>query len=576
MGDAPVDSGLFISRGQTVKVSHCSASLDVQAISSALRGGYSLHGLIGGVQLALPLGPEGGQWAGNANITAMFCGWDLTVAYRIERNGSEDFRVVSVAGRGSTLLCPLPASSNRGDVFNTTLSLQADWVSAGAGWKAAVGLEAWEIQPRLASALQRAVLLGVVLVLVAGLAAHRSVVRIVRRDLSDDHVAFRAVMAHGLSRIVDDEEAERGGGWLSVGGDAFVAPRRPFLLAALVGVGAQAALAFAATAVLTNVGAFPWREGGRTLVVLLLVHCVSGVAQGTVTARLLRSMRCQVTPVAAVSLTLSLSALGVHAYVCAIAGGSLAAIPPSAWLLLLALVVVVQGPLALLGASRCGTRGYSIPVEVPVIPRQVSLEGLPATVRPGPTKLAVFALVGFLCFAVVSLDLLVLLRAIFEGVSPPVVWTFIVNLILCAVLVSLLSIMHTFSHLKNESHRWWWDACLLPTFFGPCFLILCSAFAAPAAWASEPASFILFWSYSVLIALVLTLALSAISFLASFAFILKLYTWGKVTNEALPKPGDIDLELEELDVDMPEDSRLFARKKDGEEEEEEEEEDELL
>lgn len=458
-----------------------------------------------------------------------------------------------------------------------TLTASLSWVESQSGAKAAHAASSLSLQPEMARLFPRLALVSLVLVILLLSLVLVLVVLPIRHDLSDHSVNLRAVLAHGVSRVVDDELAEGPGGWLSLAADIAVPPRHPRCLVRVVAVGLQVAASVVGALLLACSGSFEWRRGWALLGAVALMHAAAHLPVAYVAARLstalvpsrdgrpgglLVSALAQGTPLLVALLTHA--ALVVYASSSSSSSSSSPSLSSSntrmlwglsrpVWLYLWAHPVALT--LAGVLAYRLGAATAIKPLFAPPV---IPAHDPPAARRPWfltpAGKSLVFACCGGVALLLVLGPAVAVLRSLFGGVPSLELWSPLASALLLVIGVAAGSVTFTFARLRCEDPRWAWDALLLPASSGLWFAFLAAAYIAhqPCAVVRNKPNNMALWVYTGWLAAALSAATAAISLLASFVFLRVLYRRASPAIEASTPADDVNqfddgIELQDLD-----------------------------
>ena len=325
----------------------------------------------------------------------------------------------------------------------------------------------------------------------------------------------------------DDELAEDLSGWKLVHTDVFRPPQHGIWLAPLVGSGSQLAFMVGGLLLLSTLGILnpSFRGGYISLGIALFVF--AGLFSGYFSARIYRTFggrdwkRNVFVTATMIPGLLFGTVFGLNMFTWARASST--AIPFGTLVALLILWLGIQLPLVYVGAwygfIRVGE--YNHPVRPAVIPRQIPRQPW----YSGGLQGAILA--GGIPFAVLSVELNFVFRALWlEQTSFYYVYGFlsVVSLIAIATVVET-SIIATYLLLCRENYKWWWHAFVTGGSSALWMFGYCAWCFYTTLHIEGFVSTLLFFTYSGMACLVYGLLTGTIGFLASYAFVRRIYRY---------------------------------------------------
>lgn len=382
---------------------------------------------------------------------------------------------------------------------------------------------------RVSAGRQKMQWFAVVNSLMLALFLSASLAAVLLRTLRRDCARYGLSAAAALGDSFDDEDDDDFGvsaGWRTLRGDVFRAPARSGLLCVLCGSGSQLVLVALVTLLGALFGVLTPHRRGSVLTGLLAAWVLSTGVAGYVAARLHKAMggtRWKRVTVG-VAFLLPGVAFGVFTMLNVVmwSAGSIGAAPALAMALLLVLWLGVSVPLAFAG-TYFGYRhkAYNFAVRTNEIPRPIPAQ--PWLLRAP----RVYALCGLVPFAVVCIELRLILNSIWQNEFYHMFAFLFSVFVLLAITCAEVSVVLVFLKLSNSDYMWWWDSWLACASSGV-YVFLYSLYylashAGDGGGGSLPAQF-LFVSYSLLCSLMFALLTGAIGFLSSLAFTRRIYS----------------------------------------------------
>eukprot|EP00047_Mylnosiga_fluctuans_P003679 m.230337 g.230337 ORF g.230337 m.230337 type:complete len:629 (-) comp12047_c0_seq1:1325-3211(-) len=320
----------------------------------------------------------------------------------------------------------------------------------------------------------------------------------------------------------DEEDQVEPTGWKLVHGDVMRPPVHPTWLVTLVGTGVQLLSMLIVTLIVACLGMLSPASRGALMTAAIFVFMFMGLIAGYFAGRLYRTLNGQTWKSAAIQLAVFFPAaiFGTGFLLNFFIWGqhSSGAVPFTTMLALLFMWVGISLPLVI-GGFYFGYRkgAYDTSLKINQIPRQVPPQQ--AYLEP-PVSVAV---AGILPFGAVFIELFFILGAIWENQFYYLFgFLFLVALVL-VISCAEITIVLIYLQLCAENYHWWWRSFLLG---GSCaiYVFLYSVFYYATKLSIDDAvATLLYFGYSLLMALGVFLATGTIGFYSAFIFIRKIY-----------------------------------------------------
>ncbi|KAA8903594.1 hypothetical protein FN846DRAFT_953893 [Sphaerosporella brunnea] len=322
----------------------------------------------------------------------------------------------------------------------------------------------------------------------------------------------------------EDEALEDVTGWKLVHGDVFRPPNMGGLFAPVIGSGVQLALVVVALIVLSATGVLNPSYRGGFISFGLFLFVFGGVFSGYFSTRVYKTFKGENWKKNALMTALifpgflfsSIFVLNLFVW----AQASSTAIPFSTLLALLFMWLCIALPLVFVGSYFGFKRDpWEHPTRTTMIARQMPVQ--PWYLRPIPSVL----LGGLIPFAVIFIELLFVFKSLWQDKSTYYYMFGFLGLIAGVLILTVMeiSIITTYFMLCAENWQWWWRSFLVGA--GSAFWVfLYSGWyywtrLAVHGWVSG----LLFFAYSALACCVYGVLVGTMGFLASYAFVRKIY-----------------------------------------------------
>ncbi|ORZ15076.1 hypothetical protein BCR42DRAFT_416346 [Absidia repens] len=345
------------------------------------------------------------------------------------------------------------------------------------------------------------------------------VAMILIRALHKDISRYNAVEAQ--------EDVQEDYGWKLVHGDVFRPPVRSMWLAVIVGNGAQLVAMGASTLVFAVLGFLSPSNRGALATVMVILFMVYSCIAGFISARLYKmnggeswktNMLLTATffPGAILGSLFALNFLLIGSH-------SSGAVPFGTMMAILGIWTVIALPLSVAG-SYLGFRRPKIehPVRTNQIPRQVPDQ--PTYLRSWPSIL----MGGTLPFGAIFIELYFIMNSIwFHRIYYGIGFLFLVFLVL-VLTCSQVTILMCYFHLCNEDYHWSWRAFLTSGAAGFYVFLYSVYYYFNKLAITSLTSTLLYFGYSAILSILLTVMTGSIGYLACLFFLQKIFSSIKV------------------------------------------------
>jgi len=349
---------------------------------------------------------------------------------------------------------------------------------------------------------------------------------ILARNLHRDIAAY--------NRLAQDEEQRHGAGedreetgWKLVHADVFRAPgRRPLLLCAALGTGAQLGLMALLTVAFATLGFLSPANRGSLLIAVLLLFVALGASAGYTSATFYKTFKGKkwqkCTLVTAFGYPGACFALFFLMNLYTSALGSTQAVPFLSMLALLVLWFGISVPMVFLGAYF----GYRRPaMEFPCV-----TSNIPRQIPDQPWYLSTWfvALIGgILPFGACFVELFFILSSVWMGQYYYVFGFLFLVCIILVVTAAEITMVLTYFQLCAENYHWWWRSFLTAGSTGA-YVFLYSCLYFHNLEANLFVTYLLYFGYTALTCLGLSLAVGAVGTGAALWLNRKIYASVKV------------------------------------------------
>uniref|UniRef100_UPI00398E80D4 transmembrane 9 superfamily member 2 n=1 Tax=Pristiophorus japonicus TaxID=55135 RepID=UPI00398E80D4 len=323
------------------------------------------------------------------------------------------------------------------------------------------------------------------------------------------------------------EEAQEEFGWKLVHGDVFRPPRKGMILSVFLGSGAQIFIMIFVTLFFACLGFLSPANRGSLMTCSVVLWVLLGTPAGYVAARfyksfggekwktnvLLTSIMCPGIVFADFFL-MNLILWGE---------GSSAAIPFGTLVAVLALWFGISVPLTFIGAY-FGFKKHAIehPVRINQIPRQIPDQSFYTKSLPG------IVMGGILPFGCIFIQLFFILNSIWSHQMYYMFGFLFLVFIILVITCSEATVLLCYFHLCAEDYHWHWRSFLTSGFTAVYFLIYAVHYFYSKLQITGTASIILYFGYTMIMALIFFLFTGTIGFFACFWFVSKIYSVVKV------------------------------------------------
>ncbi|KAJ4292606.1 hypothetical protein N0V90_009269 [Kalmusia sp. IMI 367209] len=333
----------------------------------------------------------------------------------------------------------------------------------------------------------------------------------------------------GEADISDDEDMEDTTGWKLVHGDVFRKPAYASFLSALIGSGIQLLFAIIGILILSAVGVLnPSFRGGYVSVGVGL-WLFAGLFSGYFSSRLYKTFGLQqwkqnVFRTASLVPGLLFSTtfiLNLFVWIQA----SSTALPFTTLVGLIALWLFIQLPLVYIGAWY-GTRvgAWSQPIKANTVPRQIPSQSW----YMGSVQVVLLA--GFVPFMVVFIELMFVFKSLWldkSGYYYVFGFMSVVGIVLFLTVVEI-TVVATYVQLCAENYHWWWQSFLVGSSSALWIFVYLAYYFFTKLHITGFVSSMLFFAYGTLACVVYGLLMGTVGFLASYAFVRRIYGAVKV------------------------------------------------
>nr|XP_002741907.1 PREDICTED: transmembrane 9 superfamily member 2-like [Saccoglossus kowalevskii] len=130
---------------------------------------------------------------------------------------------------------------------------------------------------------------------------------------------------------------------------------------------------------------------------------------------------------------------------------------------------------------------------------------------------------GAIPFSVIFIQLFFILNSLWNNQIYYSYGYLAIQVAILCVLCAEISIVFTYLQLSAENYRWSWNSFITTGFGAVYFFVYCVYFYINKTEAQDPFSFVIYFSYTSLMAIVFLLFTGSIGFIAALVFVRKLY-----------------------------------------------------
>ncbi|CAL8298234.1 unnamed protein product [Merluccius merluccius] len=323
------------------------------------------------------------------------------------------------------------------------------------------------------------------------------------------------------------EDAQEEFGWKLVHGDVFRPPRKGMLLSVFLGSGTQIFIMTFVTLFFACLGFLSPANRGALMTCAVVLWVLLGTPAGYVAARFYKSFGGEKWKTN-VLLTAFLCPGVVFADFFLMnlilwGEGSSAAMPFGTLVAILALWFCISVPLTFIGAYFGFKRtGIEHPVRTNQIPRQIPEQSFYTKPLPG------IIMGGILPFGCIFIQLFFILNSIWSHQMYYMFGFLFLVFIILVITCSEATILLCYFHLCAEDYHWQWRSFLTSGFTAVYFLVYAIHYFLSKLQITGLASTILYFGYTMIMALIFFLFTGTIGFFACFWFVTKIYSVVKV------------------------------------------------
>lgn len=323
------------------------------------------------------------------------------------------------------------------------------------------------------------------------------------------------------------EDAQEEFGWKLVHGDVFRPPRKGMLLSVFLGSGTQIFIMTFVTLFFACLGFLSPANRGALMTCAVVLWVLLGTPAGYVAARFYKSFGGEKWKTN-VLLTAFLCPGVVFADFFLMnlilwGEGSSAAMPFGTLVAILALWFCISVPLTFIGAYFGFKKaGIEHPVRTNQIPRQIPEQSFYTKPLPG------IVMGGILPFGCIFIQLFFILNSIWSHQMYYMFGFLFLVFIILVITCSEATILLCYFHLCAEDYHWQWRSFLTSGFTAAYFLVYAVHYFFSKLQITGLASTILYFGYTMIMALIFFLFTGTIGFFACFWFVTKIYSVVKV------------------------------------------------
>uniref|UniRef100_A0A3B4DQP1 Transmembrane 9 superfamily member n=1 Tax=Pygocentrus nattereri TaxID=42514 RepID=A0A3B4DQP1_PYGNA len=322
------------------------------------------------------------------------------------------------------------------------------------------------------------------------------------------------------------EDAQEEFGWKLVHGDVFRPPRKGMLLSVFLGSGTQIFIMTFVTLFFACLGFLSPANRGALMTCAVVLWVLLGTPAGYVAARFYKSFGGEKWKTN-VLLTAFLCPGVVFADFFLMnlilwGEGSSAAMPFGTLVAILALWFCISVPLTFIGAYFGFKKSIEHPVRTNQIPRQIPEQSFYTKPLPG------IVMGGILPFGCIFIQLFFILNSIWSHQMYYMFGFLFLVFIILVITCSEATILLCYFHLCAEDYHWQWRSFLTSGFTAAYFLVYAVHYFFSKLQITGLASTILYFGYTMIMALIFFLFTGTIGFFACFWFVTKIYSVVKV------------------------------------------------
>uniref|UniRef100_A0A8C1DIY6 Transmembrane 9 superfamily member n=1 Tax=Cyprinus carpio carpio TaxID=630221 RepID=A0A8C1DIY6_CYPCA len=343
-----------------------------------------------------------------------------------------------------------------------------------------------------------------------------------------------------MDSVVSSEDAQEEFGWKLVHGDVFRPPRKGMLLSVFLGSGTQIFIMTFVTLFFACLGFLSPANRGALMTCAVVLWVLLGTPAGYVAARyyksfggekwktnvLLTAFLCPGWVNEEINNSFELKVVFADFFVMNLilwGEGSSAAMPFGTLVAILALWFCISVPLTFIGAYFGFKKsGIEHPVRTNQIPRQIPEQSFYTKPLPG------IVMGGILPFGCIFIQLFFILNSIWSHQMYYMFGFLFLVFIILLITCSEATILLCYFHLCAEDYHWQWRSFLTSGFTAVYFLVYAIHYFFSKLQISGLASTILYFGYTMIMALIFFLFTGTIGFFACFWFVTKIYSVVKV------------------------------------------------
>ncbi|KAF7510143.1 hypothetical protein GJ744_007042 [Endocarpon pusillum] len=325
----------------------------------------------------------------------------------------------------------------------------------------------------------------------------------------------------GTSAVVEDGVQEDSG-WKLVHGDVFRSARYPLLLSVLLGNGAQLFIMTGLTLVFALLGFLSPSNRGFLATVILLLYTIFGFVGGYVSSRAYKTfggerwkLNIILTPVLVPVIVFTIFFF-LNLWVWG--KGSSGAVPLTTMIAIVAIWFIISVPLSAGGSWLAFKQpAFSTPTKVNQIPRQIppcarSLRLLPSLL-----------MTGVLPFGAIFVELYFIMSSLWTGKIYYMFGFLFICYALMIITTACTTVLLVYFLLCAEDYRWHWRAFLGAGMTGVYVFIMALGFWMMRVSFGGLTGAVLYVGYSALIGFLIFVLTGSIGYLASYAFVQRIY-----------------------------------------------------